>query len=142
MPCLHWARYNRLQERIDAMYEDKLDGRITAEFFDRKAGEWRAEQKQILRSIEGHQTANENYMEEGIQLLELAQKAHRLFIEQEGSEKRRLLGFLVSNCSWKDGELSVGLRQSFDILADTVAAHEERKAAEIVSDGLSEIWGG
>jgi len=39
------AEYNRLQNRIDAMYVDKLDGRITVDFFDKKAAEWRAQQQ-------------------------------------------------------------------------------------------------
>ncbi|MAT91445.1 MAG: hypothetical protein CME59_02480 [Halioglobus sp.] len=32
------AEYDRSQKRIDAMYIDKLDGRIDAEFFERKNG--------------------------------------------------------------------------------------------------------
>ena len=31
----------RIQDRIDAMYMDKLDGRIDNDFFDRKAAEFR-----------------------------------------------------------------------------------------------------
>ena len=56
------------------MYIDKLDGRIDNEFFDRKAGEFRAQQCRIMRDIEAHQAANRSYIEEGIQLLELAQR--------------------------------------------------------------------
>jgi site-specific DNA recombinase len=55
--------------RIDAMYLDKLDGRINADFFDRKAAEWRHEQDRLLRSIEMHQAANQNYLEEAVQNL-------------------------------------------------------------------------
>ena len=46
------TKYTKLQSRIDAMYIDKLDGRIDNTFFDRKAGEWRAEQSRVLRDIE------------------------------------------------------------------------------------------
>ena len=62
------AEYNRLQDRIDAMYVDKLDGQIDADFFDRKAGEWRDEQSRCLRDIERHQNANQSYLDEGVQL--------------------------------------------------------------------------
>ena len=57
-----------------------------------------------------------------MQLLELAQSARRLFEQQEAREKRRLLDFVVSNCSWKAGELSVKFRQPFDILANATTA--------------------
>jgi hypothetical protein len=58
----------------------------------------------------------------GIQLLELASDAHQLFLEQEPKEKRRLLAFMVSSASWKEGELSVNLRQPFNLIRDGVAA--------------------
>jgi hypothetical protein len=45
-----------IQDRIDAMYMDKLDGRIDAEFFDRKTAEWRTGQIRVLRNIETHVT--------------------------------------------------------------------------------------
>jgi hypothetical protein len=71
------AEYERLQNRIDAMYVDRLDGRIDTDFFDRKAAEWRGEQQKCLELIRGHQDANQSYLDEGIRLLELAQKAGR-----------------------------------------------------------------
>jgi hypothetical protein len=104
------------------MYLDKLDGRIDAPFFDRKAADWRREQDGILRAIQVHQDADQSYIEDGIQLLELASDAHQLFLEQEPKEKRRLLEFMVSNASWKEGELSVNLRQPFNLIWNAVAA--------------------
>ena len=73
------------------MYLDKLDGRIDAEFFDRQAAEWRTELVHILRSVEMHAAANQNYIEEGIKLLQLARRAHELFENQPANEKRKLL---------------------------------------------------
>ena len=74
--------HQRLQGRIDAMYDDKLDGRIGNDFFDAKAAEMRAEQAAIMRDLEAHQTANRSYIEEGVQLLELAHRAPVLFESQ------------------------------------------------------------
>jgi site-specific DNA recombinase len=56
----------RLQNRLDAMDVDKLDGKIDEAFFERKAAEWRAEQGRLLRSIEARQAANQSYLEEGV----------------------------------------------------------------------------
>jgi site-specific DNA recombinase len=131
------AEYDRLQTRIDAMYVDKLDGRIDAGFFDRMSAEWRAEQEHCQRQIGVHQTAEQSYMEEGVHLLELARNARRLFEKQPAREKRRLLNFLLSNCSWDDGQVVATFRQPFDLLAQSVTAHEQRKAAGANSDGLS-----
>jgi site-specific DNA recombinase len=134
------VEYDRLQTRIDAMYVDKLDGRIDTDFFDRKAAEWRGEQQECLASIREHQDANQTYLDEGIRLLELAQKAGRLFRKQSPAEKRRLLGFVLSNCIWKDGQLTAAYRQPFDLLAKNVIALETKKPVQGVQTGSFDNW--
>ena len=134
------AEHDRLQARLDAMYVDKLDGLIDATFFDRMSDQWRGEQERCMRDVAHHQTANRSYMAEGVQLLELARNAGKLFAKQESREKRRLLNFLVSNCSWANGKLSVSFREPFDLLMKTVTADAKRKAAGGVPDGFSEKW--
>jgi site-specific DNA recombinase len=132
--------HQKLQDRIDAMYVDKLDGRVSQEFFDRKNTDWRAEQAEILHKIEKHQNANCSYLEEGVRFLELAQKAVSLYEKQEMKEKRRILDFLFSNCLWKDGNLIPNYRKPFDMLALTNAAYQKKKATSRVKSGLFEIW--
>ena len=90
--------------------------------------QWREEQNRCQREIEQHQTADQSYLEEGVRILELARNAQRIFEKQEPREKRRLLSFLVSNCSWKGGELTTVLRQPFDLLAKiaTITNQETR----------------
>ncbi len=134
------AEHARLQDRLDAMYVDKLDGRVNAAFFDQKAAEWRSEQRSLLRAIEEHQGANETYLNEGVQLLELARLAHILFKKQGPREKRRLLDFVVSNCTWKNGDLRATYRQPFDLLAVVAAATKGKGAAGVASGGRFEIW--
>src|ERR1700694_5589093 len=129
------ADYDQIQTRLDAMYLDKLDGRIDAPFFDRKAADWRREQDGILRNIQVHQDADQSYIEDGIQLLELASDAHELFLEQEPREKRRLLAFMVSSASWKEGELSVNLRQPFNLIRDGIAAATAAERSATNEDG-------
>ena len=132
--------HDRLQQRIHAMYVDKLDGRIDAEFFDRMATEWRGEQAQCLREVERHSAADQSYLEEGVRLLELAKNAQRLFDKQEPREKRRLLNFVVSNCSWKGGELAVTLRQPFNVLTDTAALAKRVESSEAADLAKKAIW--
>ena len=42
------TEYDRLQNRMHAMYVDKLDGKVDGAFFERMSGEWRAEQDRCL----------------------------------------------------------------------------------------------
>ena len=133
-------QYQRLQHRLDAMYIDKLDGTISQAFFDQKSSEWRSEQADILRKIEQHQRANQTYVDEGVRLLELAQRATRLYERQEMREKRRLLDFVFSNSTWKDGCLIPTYRKPFDMLAVTNEAYRKERAVSDASDSSFEIW--
>jgi site-specific DNA recombinase len=132
--------HKRIQDRIDAMYMDKLDGRIDAEFFDRKAAEFRSEQCCLIRDLEAHQTANQSYIEEGIKLLELAQRAHHLFESQPASEKRKLLDFVVSNSRWKNGKLEAEYRQPFDLIAIAAQATSGREPSGAPDSGDFDNW--
>ena len=118
------------------MYIDKLDGQVAAEFFDWKSTEWRAEQDRLLRSIEEHQHANRTYIDEGVRLLELASRAAELFQRQTPLEKRRLLNCVLSNCTWKTGQLTAEFRQPFDVIAVFNTEEKKQKAAGIKSNGL------
>jgi site-specific DNA recombinase len=122
--------HQRLQKRLETLYEDKLDGRIEVEFFDRKSREWRAEQTRLLHAIEEHQKADQSYMEEGVRILELAQRAGDLFDKQPLLEKRRLLSCVMSAASWKDGCLAIELRQPFDMLLDANMAVQDKHSLE------------
>jgi site-specific DNA recombinase len=48
----HQVEYKRLQDRINAMYVDKLDGLVDTAFYDRMSNQWREEQNRCQREIE------------------------------------------------------------------------------------------
>ena len=79
-------------------------------------------------------------MEEGVQILELARNAQDWFERQEPREKRRLLNFLLSNCTWEDGEDVATFRQPFDLLAKATAAATNPCASGATNLAKSEIW--
>jgi hypothetical protein len=79
-------------------------------------------------------------MDQGIQILNLAQNAHRLFAEQLAKEKRSLLNFLLSNSAWAAGTLTVKFTEPFDMLAKTVEAAIRVEAAEGIESVKNEVW--
>lgn|SRR5579884_164045 len=134
------AEHTRYQNRIDTMYIDKLDGKIDADFFDRKAAEWRLEQSRILSAIEDHDKANQTYLKEGVQLLELTQRASILFRKQNPSEKRQLLNFVLSNCIWKENALKVNFKQPFETIAEYIVKSNDKRAVGVAANGSFENW--
>jgi site-specific DNA recombinase len=127
------AEYNRLQRRLDSMYVDKLDGQITAEFYAEKSQEWRGQQDAILAQIQQHQSADRSYVDTGVAILQLAEKAHDLYVGQPPHEQRKLLNFVLSNCKLLDGKLIPTYRKPFDILA----AYGEEARKNLTGEGAS-----
>jgi hypothetical protein len=134
------AEHRRLGERISAMYVDKLDCKIGGDFFNQMAGEWREEQRRLQRDIDRHEEAEQSYMDEGVRILELARNAQALFERQPAREKRRLLNFVLSNCSWEDGEVVATFRQPFDLLAETTAIAARSSTENNGNSSKNEIW--
>ena len=93
-----------------------------------------------MRDLGAHQTANRSYIEEGVQLLELAHNAHALFESQPATEKRKLLDFVLSNCTWKGGELTAKYRQPFDVLAVAVASEQQRVGEGMAETARNDVW--
>jgi len=124
------AEHDRLQARLHAMYVDKLDGRIDNSFYVQMSEQWRLEQDKLMQQIIQHQVADRSYINEGVRLIELAHDAQRLFLKQEPSEQRRLLDFVLSNSTWKDGVLTPTFRQPFDIIAEARLLPGMPRAAE------------
>lgn len=101
------------------MYVDKLDGKILDVYYEEKVQEWQEEQAQILKQIECHQKANVNYLNEGIRILELVNKAYFLYKQQNHFERGKLLNFILQNCTYIDGNITPTYRKPFDLLVKT-----------------------
>lgn len=129
------TQYKRLEDRLQAMYLDKLDGRIDNAFYDRMSAQWRVEQTRLLREIERHSEAQESYIEDG-----LARDVSRLFAKQAANEKKRLLNLVLSNCEWDRGEVRANFRQPFDLLAESAAAAASSDATRAKLPTGHPVW--
>lgn len=108
--------YNRLNARIETMYMNKLDGRITAEFFDQRSAAWRGEQDALLRKIQDTQRATPAPVDQAINIMQLTSRACELFTQQPAAEQRQLLQVVIEKAAWQDGSLRTTLFEPFESL--------------------------
>ena len=101
----HQAEYKRLDDRIHAMYVDKLDGLVDTAFYDRMSNQWREEQNRCQREIERHQNADNPTWTRASRFSNSPATRKGCSHKQEPREKRRLLNFVLSNCTWENGEV-------------------------------------
>jgi hypothetical protein len=77
---------SKIQNRLDRLYDDRLDGFIEPDFFERKSREWRQTQKRLADPVAEYQDAAHDYVQDGIRLLELSKN---LFFVQRAKFKRK-----------------------------------------------------
>jgi len=110
------SELQRLQSRLDVLYEDRLDRRIDGDTYDEKAGNIRKQQQQIrlkMRLAEAPVLLPTN---QAIDLLAMMSRAAELFVHQSSTHQRQLLRLVLQEASWKMGELRMSLREPFQQL--------------------------
>ena len=107
---------NTLKRRISNLYEDKLDGRITSEFWEEKNIQWHAEKDKLVNKLQTLNKSSQNFYECSNLLLNFCKNAQRLFLDGSPEKKRQILSMVCSNFLYKDGKLVVELKSVFDFL--------------------------
>ena len=69
------------------MCEDELDGSINQEFYERKSKDWKQQQVEISLQILALERSDQSCLLEGVQLLELVQRAVILYDNQIGKNE-------------------------------------------------------
>jgi site-specific DNA recombinase len=110
------AEHLKLKNRIDQMYLDKLDGEIDEDFYREHVSKWREEQETILDRIKRHQHADQNYIEQGIKLLDVARNAPEFFRTHDKEERAQLLQFILHGSTLENDTIIPVFRPPFDII--------------------------
>jgi site-specific DNA recombinase len=134
------ARHDQIEARLRIMYMDKLDGRITQEFFDKEARSMHREQESLLRKIQDIRKATPVPVDQAIDMLRLTSRASELFLQQPAAEQRRLLKMVVQKAAWKEGTLQTALFEPFEILRHSNQESYRKEKEKAGSGHDFEIW--
>ena len=111
------GEYDRLQQRIEKMYDEKLDGSITESFYNKKYQEFREHQEKIQLRLQTLRSADNDYYLSVSRLVKIANKAPALFKGSEPETKRQILKLLLQNCEVKGVNLCPTYRSPFGSFA-------------------------
>jgi len=105
---------------MEQAYVDKLDGKITEEFWVKKHNDWQLEERQILSKMGqpgGASAARELALH---RILKLANKAYFLYLRQNHFEQGKLLRIVLSNCLIDSVSVSPTYIKPFDRIFEAV----------------------
>jgi hypothetical protein len=95
---------------------DKLDGKISADFWQRKTAKWQLEEQQRMMAMQGLDYASLDVLLNAKRILELAHKAYFLYLTQNPAEKGQLLKKVLLNCRVDGASLYPSYRKPFDTI--------------------------
>lgn len=109
------------------VYDDKIEGVISHEFWQEKHIQYKAELAELDSARKAQEQANIHYLESGVALIELAKNAHGLYSRQSPHEKRRLLDIVLSNCTLEGETLHYTYKKPFDFFVPDSENEKNRK---------------
>jgi hypothetical protein len=109
-------RLASVRRRIDQAYMDKLDGKVSEDFWQAKTAEWRLEEQQLVTAVQLLQQINSVRHLNAKKILELGGKAHFLYRLQSAPEQGKLLKTLLLNCRLDGANLYPTYRKPFDLI--------------------------
>ncbi|MCB9805591.1 recombinase zinc beta ribbon domain-containing protein [Candidatus Nomurabacteria bacterium] len=113
-------RYKALQKRLDVLYNDRLDERISLNMWEIKNKEIVGEQEEIQNQIKKMKTEEAKYFEIWLNILDLARRAREIYEKRSPEEKRLLLNYIFSNLTLKDKKVIYSLTKPVEVLAKRV----------------------
>lgn len=108
--------YDKIDKHLEVMYEDRLEGRLSTDEYDKRVGQYKDKQENILSQMENFKEANTSYYITASKMLDLAKRAGELFKSSEVGEKRQLLKYLLQNLELDGKKLSFQLKTPFNML--------------------------
>ncbi len=131
-------RYSALQRRLDVLYDDRLDERITVAYWEIKQKEITTEQADLQAQLTRLKSDEAQYFEIWLNILDLATRAREIYEKRSPEERRMLLTHIFSNLMLKDEKVLYTLTKPVAKLAERVQQQLDlEKTFEPKKSGLS-----
>src|SRR3989344_3077161 len=120
-------QHELLKQRLDRLYDDKLDGKITPEFYQKKFKQYSEELKGIDKSLGNHTNASLKYFELGMNFYDLSQRSPDIYKSALLDQKRQLIRLVFEKLILDGGNLKYVYTKPFQLLNDAVTATNSSK---------------
>jgi hypothetical protein len=98
-------RLEMVTRHIDAADEDKLAGDLPVDEWREKDSRWRAEREDLKAQIDALDTRKDDYIDRGVELIELTQRFEKIYKAASPEKKRRIVEIVSSNLTITNGRL-------------------------------------
>jgi hypothetical protein len=94
-------QHRRLTSKLDVLYDDRLEGRISPELYDRKAQESQNQAAALGRRIDEIRVGTAAPAQGAIDMMALTSRTADLFMNQPPHEKQAFLRLVLKSAAWR-----------------------------------------
>lgn len=116
-------RIDVLNRRLSKLYDDRLDGVISDEFYFEKHGEWQRELEDTLFAFNKTASSNRTLIDRANLIIELSKDAYSLYLSQTPKEKADLMKLLTIELLFDGSKLLITPHSAFSNLLNCVKSH-------------------
>ena len=111
------AQHKKLQDKIEILYDDRIDGRITIAQYDTYVAKAKEDMSRLDDELVELSKGNTTFLVTAEYLLELASKARTLFESSQPAQKNKILRALLANLKLDEKRLQLNLLQPLSALS-------------------------
>src|SRR3989344_433576 len=111
-------RISQIDKRLSIIYDDRVDGLITKEQYEKKRMQYEMELSELLEMKDKHHRADVDYRKLGMNIFELSQKGREIYeTKATYEEKREFLNFVFSNLKLEGEKIVPTFQNGFEVVA-------------------------
>jgi DNA invertase Pin-like site-specific DNA recombinase len=113
-----------VRTRMDRIYEDKLDGKISDDFWNRKQSECRDRERALQLQIERSEPRDQSQILTVKKIFELASSAYSLYLTRNSTEQGQLLKSVLLNCDTDGVNIWPVYKKPFDLIFERAKSED------------------
>ena len=126
-------RHDIYKNRLDCIYEDKLDGKITELDYDRRFAEYSKELKQLDKKLGSLGESTVKYFEVSSTFYDVSQHARAIYKKAKTLEsKRSLIKLIFQNLTLDEGKLDFEYTEEYQLLYEAVKKTNSSKKLKMI----------
>lgn len=132
-------RFKTIEGRFEKIYDDKLDGKITEEFYNKQFKRYTKEKEEIAESLNKQSQNSNKFYQLSMNIYDLAQRAKEIYLKAKNiNTKRQLIRLIFANLSINKGVLDYEYSTAFKVLHEAVKITNEATNGSKLQDDV--VW--
>jgi site-specific DNA recombinase len=129
--------HDKIRRKLHLLYEDRLSERITTQEYDHKRLELEEEAETIRNSIKKADANSKDYLEGGLNILELSERAAEIYRTKNLDDRRVLIAEIFSNLTLKGQFIDYEYTKPVSVVARRIEETKELiKTFELTENGF------